>query len=50
MNQYAKKDSERKHVKDIKIFLKMKKIKGVKRSEVDIKIFLTKKNKSYVSM
>ena len=36
------------HVKDIKIFLKKKNIKGEKRSEKDIRILLKKKKKKYV--
>ena len=44
------KDSVKKYVKDTKIFLKNKKMKGEKRSEVDIKVFLTKKNKSYMRL
>ena len=38
-----KKDSEKKHVKDIKIFLKKKKTKGEKKLEIDIEIVLKKK-------
>ena len=48
VNKYyknTKKDSEKKSVKDIKIFLKKKKTIGRKRSEADIKIFLKKKRK-----
>ena len=37
-------------VKDIKIFLKKKKVKGEKRSEIDIKIFPKKNNKNFVSI
>ena len=39
------KDSKKKHVKDIKIFLKKKNIKGEKRLEKDIKVLLKKKKK-----
>ena len=46
----TKKSSEKKHVKDIKIFLKKKKAKGDKRPEADIKIFLKKKKKKSVSI
>ena len=35
-----KKDSEKKHVKDIKMFLKKKKKKGEKKLEIDIEIVL----------
>ena len=38
--QQHKKSFEKKHVKDIKIFLKKKKKNGEKRTETDIKIFL----------
>ena len=38
-------DSEKRHIKDVKIFLKKKKIKGEKRLEKDIKILLKKKMK-----
>ena len=38
-----KKDSEKKHVKDIKIFLKKKKTKGENKLEIDIEIVLKKK-------
>ena len=40
--QKRKKNSEKKHVKDIKIFLKKKKTNGKKRPKKDIKIFLKK--------
>ena len=40
------KDSEKKHVKDIKIFLKKKKTKGEKRPVKDIKIVIRNKKKS----
>ena len=43
--QNAKKYSEKKDVKDIKIFLKKKKTKGKKWSETDIKVFLKDKQK-----
>ena len=39
------KDSEKKHVKDIKIFLKKKQIKGEKKPKEDVKILLRKKKK-----
>ena len=48
--QNTKKNSKRKHVKNIKIFLKKKKVKGEKRSEIDIRIFLKIKNKNYVNI
>ena len=48
VNKYYQ-DSEKKHVKDIKIFLRKKKIKGKKRSRTDTKIFLKNKNKKYLS-
>ena len=41
----TKKDSEKKHTIDIKIFLKKKKTKGEKRLENDIKILQKKKKK-----
>ena len=43
--QNTKKDSEEKHVKDTKIFLKKKRMKAKKRPEKDIKILLKKKKK-----
>ena len=43
------KDSERKYVKDIKIFLE-KRIKGKKNAKKDIKILLRKKKKKGVSI
>ena len=43
-----KKEPERKHPKDIKIFLQKKKTKVGKRSEKDIKIFLKNKSRSYL--
>ena len=46
MIKNTKKDSEKKHVKDIKIFLKKKKTKSEKKSETDIKIFPEKNNKN----
>ena len=42
--QKHKKDSKKKYVNDIKIFLKQKKIKDKKRLDKNIKIFLKKKN------
>ena len=54
VNKYYQKHKERlrkKYVKDPKIFLKKRKIKGDKKSEIDIKISLKKnKNKNYVSI
>ena len=44
------KDSEKKLMKDIKIFLKKKKTRGEKRPEKDIKILLTKKRKKGASI
>ena len=44
------KDSEKKLVKDIKIFLKKKKTRGEKRPEKAIKILLTKKKKKGASI
>ena len=44
------KDFQKKHVKDIKIFLKKKRTKGEKRSETDIKIFLKNKSENYLSL
>ena len=38
-----KKDSKKKHMQDIKIFLKKKKLKGEKRLEKDIEILQKKK-------
>ena len=46
---HTKKDSKRKHVKDIKIFLKKKKIKGEKRLEKDIKTLLKKNKKKEIN-
>ena len=47
VNKYYKKKTkksfEKKHAKDIKVFLKKKKTKGEKRSKTDIKIFLNNK-------
>ena len=43
--QKHKKDSKKKHVEDIKIFLMKKKTKCKKRLEKDIKILLKKKRK-----
>ena len=50
MIKNTKKDSEKKHVKDMKIFVKKKKIKGVKRLGKDIKILLKKEKKKDVSI
>ena len=44
----TKKIFEKKHIKDIKVFLK--KQKAEKRLETDIKIFLKKKKKKIVSI
>ena len=47
--KYYQKHKERlpkRHLKNTKIFLKKKKTKGEKRSEIDIKISLKKKNKN----
>ena len=46
----TKKSFEKKHVKDIKIFLKKKKTKGEKKSTTDIKIFLKNKSRNYLSI
>ena len=46
----TKKDPEKKHVKDIKIFLEKKKTKGEKRFDTDIKIFLKNKSRNYLSI
>ena len=43
--QKYKESSEMKHMKDIKIHLRKKKIKGKKNPEKDIKILLQKKKK-----
>ena len=43
-----KKQFEKRHVKDIKIFLKKKNAKGEKRPKKDIKILLKKKKKKDV--
>ena len=43
--QKQKKSSEKKNVKDIKIFLKKRNRKNEKMPEIDIKIFLKKKKK-----
>ena len=51
VNKYiknTKKVSEKKHMKDIKIFLKKKMIKGEKKPKKDIKILLKKKKKASV--
>ena len=50
MIKNTKKDSEKKHAKDIKIFLKKNKIKGKKRLKKDIKILLQKRKKKYISI
>ena len=44
-NNYYQKHFEKKQVRDIKMFLKKKKIKGKKRLKADIKIFLKKKGR-----
>ena len=46
--QKTKKSFEKKHVKDIKIFVNKKKTKGEKRPKKDIKILLKKKKKKSV--
>ena len=46
----TKKDSKKKHAKNIKIFLAKKRAKCKKRSKKDIKIFLKGKNRNYLSM
>ena len=46
----TKKDSEKKLMKDIKIFLKKKKVKHEKKLEKDIKILLKKKKKKGISI
>ena len=43
----TKKDSEKKHMKDIKLFLKKKKKENAKKSETDTKIFLKNKTWNY---
>ena len=50
INKNTKKDSKKKHLKDIKIFLKEKKTKGEKRSQTDTKIFLKNKSRNYLSI
>ena len=46
-----KKDSEKKHVKDIKIFLKKKKVKEAEKwFETDIKIFLKNRSRNNQSI
>ena len=54
VNEYyqkkAKKSFEKKHEKDIKIFLGKKKKKDEKRLEAVIKIFMKKKNKKSVNI
>ena len=47
-NNYYQKHSEKKHVENIKIFLKKKKTKVRKRLEKDFKILLKKKKKKSV--
>ena len=46
----TKKIFEKKHVKDIKVFLTNEKTKDEKRPETDMKIFLKKKKKNSVSI
>ena len=48
--QKIKKDSEQKHMKDIKIFLKKKNIKGKKRLEKNIRRLLKKKKKKDINI
>ena len=50
MIKITKKDYEKKHVKDIKIFLKNKKIKDKKMPEKYIKILLKKKKKKGINI
>ena len=50
MIKNTKKNSENKHVKYIKIFLKKKKAKSEKRPKTDVKIFLKKKSRNYLSI
>ena len=50
MIKNTKKDSEKKHLKDVKIFLKKKKTKDKRRLEKDIKILLKKEKKKSVSI
>ena len=45
----TKKDSKKKHLKDIKIFLKEKKIKGEKLVRDRYKNLIEEKNKNYAS-
>ena len=47
-DQKHKKDSKKKHVKDIKIFLKKK--TGKKRPKIHIKVFLKNKSRHYLSI
>ena len=51
-NKYYQKHKERlqKEARKIKIFLKKEKTKGEKRFEKDIKIFLKKKSRNYLSI
>ena len=48
--QNPKKNSKKKHMKDIKIFLKKKKTNGKTRPKKDIKILLKKKKKKSFSI
>ena len=48
--QTTKKDSKKKQLKDIKIFLKKKNIKHEKRLEKDIKVFMKTKKKKDVNI
>ena len=48
--QNRKKDFKKKHIKDIKTFLKKKNSKGKKRFEKDIQILLKKKKKKGISI
>ena len=45
INKYYQKTTKKKHMRDIKIFMKKKKTKGEKRFEIAIKISLKKKQK-----
>ena len=49
-HQNTKKDSEKKQLKDTKIFLKKKNIKHEKRLEKDIKVFMKTKKKKDVNI
>ena len=44
--KHTKKESKKKHLKDVKISVKKKKTKGKERPEKDIKILLKKKEKA----